>query len=56
MAGMDRNVTPEIVAAERLSDGILIKFTDGTCVFYPASLLHALIPQAELQNEEEALW
>ncbi len=56
MAGMDRIAMPEIVAAERLSDGVLVKFADGTCVFYPASLLHELIPQAELQNEKVLLW
>ena len=57
IAGMDRNVSPpEIVAVERLSDGILVKFNDGRCVFYPVSLLHELIPQAELQNEKDLLW
>lgn len=56
MAAMDRNVTPEIVAAERLSDGVLVKFADGTCVFYPAALLYELIPHAKLQNENALLW
>ena len=45
-----------ILAAERLNDGILIKFADGNCAFYPAALLHAMLPQAEAQDENKKAW
>jgi hypothetical protein len=47
---------PRISAVERLKDGVMVKFTDGTCVFYPASLLYEMIPEAEKQDEAKATW
>jgi hypothetical protein len=38
--------TPQIVAVEKLRDGVLIEFDDRKCAIYTASLLHTYIPQA----------
>lgn len=45
-----------IMAVERLNDGVVVKFEDGRCVFYSASLLYKTIPQAEEQDENRPEW
>ena len=49
------NVAP-IVSVERLNDGVVMKFADGTCVFYSTVLLRDTIPRPELQDETKAAW
>jgi len=44
--GMKALRTPQIVAVEKLRDGVLIEFDDRKCAIYTASLLHTYIPQA----------
>lgn len=56
MASMERRPNPEIIAVERLRDGVMVKFADGSCVFYSAKFLYEAMPQAQAQNEELAAW
>ena len=53
---MNEAVVPAIVAAERLKDGIMVRFSDGKCVFYSTALLYRSINMAELHNETEVVW
>jgi len=48
--------TAQVVAAERLNGGLVIKFNDGKCAFYPASMLHAMFSQAEELDETHTAW
>jgi hypothetical protein len=45
-----------IIAAERLPDGIVVKFEDGNCVFYSAKLLAESIPRAKKLDESALDW
>ncbi len=45
-----------IAAAERLSDGLVIEFLDGSCAFYSQELLYAMLPQAEELDETTTDW
>jgi hypothetical protein len=45
-----------IMATERLNDGVIIRFEDGRCVFYSASLLYKTIPEAQEQDEDRPDW
>jgi hypothetical protein len=45
-----------ITAAERLNDGVLIRFEDGRYVLYSAALLYQLIPQAQERDETAPDW
>jgi hypothetical protein len=45
-----------IAAVERHNDGIVVRFEDGRCVFYPASLLYESLPQAQEQDETQSDW
>jgi hypothetical protein len=45
-----------IMATERLNDGVIVRFEGGRCVFYSASLLYKIIPQAEEQDESPPEW
>jgi hypothetical protein len=49
-----KNTRPcQIIAAERLGDGILIEFSDRRCALYSASLLYSVFSQAaEIANTE----
>jgi hypothetical protein len=53
---MEERNDVHIIAAERLSDGILVKFEDGNCVFYSAELLAENIPRAKKLDELAAEW
>jgi hypothetical protein len=43
---MESQPEPRVTSAERMSGGVFIKFNDGKCAFYSASLLHVTLPQA----------
>jgi len=45
-----------IAAVERHNDGIVVRFEDGRCVFYPTSLLYQTIPEAQEQDETRTDW
>ncbi len=46
----------QIIAAERLTDGIVVKFEDGNCIFYSAELLADTIPRAKKLDESVVDW
>lgn len=43
---METNVSPRIVAAERMAERIFIEFDDGKSAFYSASILYTTLPMA----------
>lgn len=45
-----------IVAAERLNDGLVIRFSDGKCAFYATVLLYAMFVQADKLDETATPW
>lgn len=45
-----------IVIADRMNDGVVIKFDDGKCAFYPCTLLYATFAKCEELNEKELQW
>ena len=53
---MEVPVQARIVTAERLTNSIVIKFSDGRIALYSTSLLYATLPQAEELDESETLW
>ncbi len=46
----------QIISADKLNDGLVIRFADGRCAFYSASLLERLYKEAEQLNEEDIVW
>ncbi|MGI4830646.1 MAG: hypothetical protein ACRYFU_20990 [Janthinobacterium lividum] len=50
---MDVQAEPRIVAAEKMSNNLFIEFDDGRCALFPASLLLAVMPQANQVLLEE---
>lgn len=53
---METQSDARIVAAELLNDGLVVKFEDGSCVFYSALLLRETAAQAETLDETEVAW
>lgn len=53
---MEPRTNPHIIAVERLNDGVVIKFDDGTCGFYPEALLYEVFPKAEPMDESYVAW
>jgi hypothetical protein len=47
---------PGITAADRLKQGLVLKFADGKCAFYPAALLYSVISKAKLQDDSLVVW
>ena len=47
---------PNIVSAERLNSGIVIRFDDGQCAFYSSILLFSKLPECEKLNEADVEW
>ena len=45
-----------IVVAEKLNDGLVLKFTDGSCAFYSAALLYTLLSLAVKLDETAVAW
>ena len=46
----------KIITAERVNDGLVIQFGDGTVVFYTAAQLHELAPEGKLLDEKFDSW
>lgn len=44
---MDINSEPRILAAERVTNCVVITFDDGKCALFSAALLHRTLPEAE---------
>lgn len=47
---------PNIISAERLQSGIVIKFDNGQCGFYASSYLFSKLPECEELNETDTEW
>ncbi len=47
---------PNLISAERVDSGLVLKFADGRCAFYSAALLYAAIKQAKILDEEKVAW
>lgn len=47
---------PNLISAERVDSGLVLKFADGRCAFYSATLLYAAIKQAKALDEEKVVW
>ena len=47
---------PILIAVDRLNDGIIVRFNEGTCVLFSTALLYALSPQARATDETEEAW
>ncbi len=56
MVYMDSLEEVHIDAAELLSKGLVLRFGDGRCAFYPAVLLRSFFSEAEELDEESILW
>jgi len=50
---MNRDEPRQILFAEVLLNGMVITFVDGTCALYSAELLHHILPQAVVLNDEQ---
>ena len=48
--------TPQIVAAERLNKGLVIKFDNGRCGFYSSALLFSKILESDELDEADIAW
>lgn len=53
---MDVPSNPSIIAAERLNEGVVLKFDNGKCGFYSSSLLFSLWSECEELNEADVEW
>jgi hypothetical protein len=49
---MEPQSPPRVIEAERLHDGVAVTFDDGTAALYPASLLRAVLDQAQVLSKE----
>jgi len=47
---------PRIAAANRLNDGLVIKFDTGECGYYSDAFLFSKLPECERLNEEDNEW
>ena len=45
-----------IVVADRINDGIIIKFNDGKCAFYSCELLYENLAKCEELDETVLHW
>ena len=54
--GMHNAEAPHIIAAERLNEGLVIKFADGQCAFYSQNILFWQLSLAEHLDEAAAEW
>ena len=43
----DGKLSPRVIEASRLKDGLLITFEDGKCAVYTAGLLYSMFPDAD---------
>jgi hypothetical protein len=43
---------PYVTFADRMDGGVVIEFEDGTTAFFPAKLLHTVLPQAEMMSSD----
>lgn len=53
---MTDSETRRIISADRLEEGVVVKFDDGRCAFYSCALLYATLPQSQELDETELDW
>lgn len=53
---MDVSETRRIVNADRMNDGLIIRFNDGRCAFYSCEVLYATLAKCEELNDKEVFW
>jgi hypothetical protein len=53
---MELRAIPRIVAVNRLNDGVVIEFDDGTIGFYPEALLFQVFASAVPLDESDVAW
>ena len=51
--GMESVVSTHIIGLDRLWNGVLLYFEDGTIAFYPQTLLHAMATQVKQIDAED---
>jgi hypothetical protein len=49
---MDGRRELHITFSDRLDNGIVVGFDDGKTAFFPAALLHATLPQAQMMPSD----
>ena len=45
---MEQKSEPSILCVDTLQNSVFIMFKDGKCAIFPAALLYATLPQAQL--------
>lgn len=53
---MENAASHRILFADRLNNGLVLKFEDGRCAFYEAVLLYSMLPLAFELDETELSW
>jgi hypothetical protein len=44
--------SPRVTFSDRMDGGIVVGFDDGKTAFFPAALLHAVMPQAQMMPSD----
>ena len=52
----DSDPAPRIIAADRLNDGLVIKFNNGQCGFYSDAYLFSMLGGSQVQNDTLVKW
>lgn len=47
---------PRIISAERMAKGLVLRFEDGRCGFYPYELLSKMCDKAKPLDEQNEDW
>lgn len=53
---MDFSPVPRILAADRLNEGLVIRFENGQCAFYSTLFLFSKLPECEELKETDLEW
>ena len=53
---MSNSDVPQIVLADRLSKGLVIKFSNGRCGFFSNELLYSAFPECVELDETDLAW
>jgi CheY-like chemotaxis protein len=49
---MDDRPNPRVTFSDRIDGGVVVGFDDGKTAFFPAALLHATLPQAQMMPSD----
>lgn len=53
---MNGSFTPQLIAAERLSDGVVIKFENGQAGFFSSAYLFSKLSESKEMDEAAVEW